>query len=82
VKAIKNTSNKYDYVYCPLSSNVSQKIKNMANGSNLAIYLILLTGVECLINKYTDEENIIIGFPTMQVGDKQGSILNEFLILK
>ncbi|PFL17626.1 non-ribosomal peptide synthetase, partial [Bacillus cereus] len=82
VKAIKNTSNKYDYVYSPLSSNVSQKIKTMANGSNLAIYLILLTGVECLINKYTDEENIIIGFPTMQVGDKQGSLLNEFLILK
>ncbi|KYG36478.1 hypothetical protein AZF08_26070 [Bacillus gaemokensis] len=82
VKTIKNTSNKYDYIYRPLSSDVSQKIKTMANGSNLAIYLILLTGVECLINKYTDEENIIVGFPTMQVGDKQGSLLNEFLILK
>ncbi|HEY2494992.1 MAG TPA: amino acid adenylation domain-containing protein [Paenibacillus sp.] len=75
-------NNQHNFVYRPLSSDVSQKIKSISKDSNMAIYTILLTGIKCLLHKYTSEKNIIIGIPTMEEKNSDLSLSNKFLILK
>lgn len=48
-----------------LSPEVSQRIMTMANHSEMAAYLILLAGIECLLYKYTDRASLILGIPTV-----------------
>ncbi len=46
-----------------ISEPVSQRMISLVKGSNMALFTILLTGVECLLYKYTRESNIIVGIP-------------------
>nr|WEY96124.1 amino acid adenylation domain-containing protein [Bacillus subtilis] len=66
-------------LYVSLPTELSQKIKSVANDSHIAVYIILLSGVECLLNKYTGNENIIIGMPAIK---QDIGVLNEILMLK
>ncbi|PQP81877.1 hypothetical protein C0Q44_19595 [Paenibacillus sp. PCH8] len=71
-----------NYIYKPLSADVSHKIKTMSRNTPMAIYTILLTGVQCLLYKYTNENKMIIGIPTMEERKNDLSLSNKVLILK
>ncbi|MEW9697560.1 amino acid adenylation domain-containing protein [Paenibacillus sp. SI8] len=75
-------TNNHHFIYKPLSFEVSQKIKSISKHSNMAIYALLLTGIHALLHKYTGENTIIIGTPTMEEKNSNLSLSNKFLILK
>ncbi|MCO4850630.1 non-ribosomal peptide synthase/polyketide synthase [Bacillus vallismortis] len=65
-----------------LSPEVSQRIMTMANHSEMAAYLILLAGVECLLYKYTDRTSLILGIPTISKQKSSQSAVNTIVLLK
>ncbi|MGN9865284.1 non-ribosomal peptide synthase/polyketide synthase [Bacillus swezeyi] len=65
-----------------LSPEVSQRMMTMANHSEMAIYLILLSGIECLLYKYTDRTNLILGIPTESKQKSSPSAVNTIIPLK
>ncbi|MDR0268154.1 non-ribosomal peptide synthetase [Paenibacillus sp.] len=72
----------HNFVNKPLSHDVSHKIKSIAKNAPMAIYAILLTGVKCLLYKYTSEKNMIVGMPTIEEKNNDLSLSNKFLLLK
>ncbi|WP_228469442.1 non-ribosomal peptide synthetase [Paenibacillus sp. JNUCC31] len=70
------------YIYKPLSAHVSHQIKSISKNAPMAIYTILLTGVTCLLYKYTNESKMIIGMPTLEEKNNELSLSNKYLILK
>jgi len=71
-----------EYIYRPLRSDISQRIMTMTNKSPMAIYLVLLVGIECLLYKYTGEDSIILGVPTIEEETDEDLRLNQVLLLK
>ncbi|SEL41109.1 non-ribosomal peptide synthetase [Paenibacillus sp. OK003] len=71
-----------NYIYKPLSADVSHKIKSMSRNAPMAIYTILLTGVQCLLYKYTNENKLLIGMRAMEEKNNDLSLSNKVLILK
>ncbi|WP_433581350.1 amino acid adenylation domain-containing protein [Paenibacillus amylolyticus] len=69
-------------IYKSLSADVSYKIKSMSRNAPMAIYTILLTGVQCLLYKYSNETKMIIGIPTMEEKNNDLSLSNKVLVLK
>ncbi|MBL3646987.1 non-ribosomal peptide synthase/polyketide synthase [Bacillus sp. RHFS10] len=65
-----------------LSPEVSQRIMTMANHSDMAAYLILLAGIECLLYKYTDRTSLILGIPTISKQKSSQSAVNTIVLLK
>ncbi|MFD4419572.1 condensation domain-containing protein, partial [Bacillus safensis] len=69
-----------DIINGMLSFENSQRVMELTNSSPMAIYIVMLSGVKCLLYKYTGNENIIVGMPSLQ--DKNLSSLNEILMIK
>ncbi|MCY8701099.1 non-ribosomal peptide synthase/polyketide synthase [Bacillus spizizenii] len=69
-------------IYRSLSPEVSQRILTMANHSEMATYLILLAGIECLLYKYTDRASTILGIPTVSKQKSSSSTVNTIVLLK
>ncbi|MCM3007886.1 amino acid adenylation domain-containing protein [Bacillus subtilis] len=67
-------------IYSSLSVECSQRVMTLTNQSPMAVYMILLAGVNCLLYKYTGNKNIIVGMPVLQ--SENQSLLNEILIVK
>ncbi|MCY7931339.1 non-ribosomal peptide synthetase, partial [Bacillus inaquosorum] len=65
-----------------LSPKVSQRIITMSNHSEMAAYLILLAGIECLLYKYTDRTGLILGIPTVSKQKSSQSAVNTIVLLK
>ncbi|MCY7909667.1 amino acid adenylation domain-containing protein [Bacillus inaquosorum] len=65
-----------------LSPKVSQRIITMSNHSEMAAYLILLAGIECLLYKYTDRTRLILGIPTVSKQKSSQSAVNTIVLLK
>ncbi|MEW9702928.1 amino acid adenylation domain-containing protein, partial [Paenibacillus sp. SI8] len=67
-------------VHVHLPTQVSQRLTSIANGSHLALFTLLLTGVHCLLYKYTNENKIILGIPAVRTAN--ASLTNEIILLK
>ncbi|WP_152381478.1 non-ribosomal peptide synthetase [Paenibacillus brasilensis] len=76
-----HSHNRKPYISCTFPSALSQRIMQVANKSNMAIYLLLLTGVNCLLHRYTGENNVIIGVPPSKE-KADHSHLNNVILLK
>ncbi|MCC5608946.1 amino acid adenylation domain-containing protein [Nostoc sp. CHAB 5834] len=50
-----------------LSQDLSAAIIKLSHNSDLSIYLVLLSALSILMNKYTDSKDIIIGSPVYQL---------------
>ncbi|MBU7314571.1 non-ribosomal peptide synthetase [Paenibacillus oleatilyticus] len=59
-----------------------EKIDKISNKSNIARYMILLSGVKYLLAKYTDEATVIVGMPTFAQQREHDGWLNQFVLLK
>lgn len=75
-------TNHDSFVKSTLPTPLSNRMTALANGSPLALYLILLTGVQCLLHKYTNDENLIIGMPILKKKNEVGHPINTTLVLK
>lgn len=46
-------------IHSSLSSDVSLRIMKMTNKSPMAVYMVLLVGIECLLYKYTGKRALL-----------------------
>ncbi|UUZ91997.1 condensation domain-containing protein [Paenibacillus sp. P25] len=65
-----------------LSSDVSQHIIQLSRGSHLAAYMILLSGIQCLLYKYTNERPILLGMPAVSKSNESAGLINPVVLLK
>ncbi|NEW09936.1 amino acid adenylation domain-containing protein, partial [Paenibacillus sp. SYP-B3998] len=65
-----------------LSADVSERIIQMSGGSHLAAYMILLTGVQCLLYKYTNEEHILVGMPAVRNPNRSWLPIDDIVVFK
>ncbi|TPG88815.1 amino acid adenylation domain-containing protein [Brevibacillus laterosporus] len=79
---ISRNTDSFHTVCTTLPPHISQRISSIAGGSSLAIFMILLAGVECLLHKYSNEENVIVGVPGIRTSDDAPPLSNQLLILK
>lgn len=75
-------TNRQNYMYKPLSVEVSNKIKSISRNNPMAMYTILLSGVQCLLYKYTHETQIIMGMRAMEEKNSDLALSNKVLLLK
>ena len=54
-----------------LSKELSKTIIRLAKGSYLSIYLLLLSAIGLLLQKYTDNHDVIVGSPIYKIGDRE-----------
>ncbi|MCP3774858.1 amino acid adenylation domain-containing protein [Paenibacillus sp. MZ04-78.2] len=66
----------------PLPAEISQRIMTMTGGSPIAVYLVLLVGVEFLLYKYTGEESLIVGMPTVEDETDESLRLDQVILIK
>ncbi|MVP02592.1 non-ribosomal peptide synthetase, partial [Paenibacillus lutrae] len=64
-----------------LSAEVAQRVIQMSKGSHLAAYMILLAGVQSLLYKYTNENNILLGMPIVRKANESKRPINQVVIL-
>ncbi|WP_268624671.1 non-ribosomal peptide synthetase [Paenibacillus alvei] len=64
-----------------LPTDLSDRMNTLANGSDIALYMIGLAGATCLLHHYTNRENVLVGMPTMDESDDDSSP-RDVLIMK
>lgn len=65
-------------VHRMLPIEISERINALANGSDMAVYMILLAGVKGLLYTYTRQESILVGMPAFAESAEE----NDFLVIK
>jgi hypothetical protein len=63
-----------------LSENLSEAIFKLTNRSYLSIYLVLLSALKILLNRYTGNDDVIVGSPVYKIGENEK--LNNFVTLR
>ncbi len=71
-----------NFIHSSLSSDVSLRIMSMTNKSPMAVYMVLLVGIECLLYKYTGEEGIVLGVPTFEDEIDESLRLDQVMLIK
>ncbi|GMX62344.1 plipastatin non-ribosomal peptide synthetase PpsE [Paenibacillus elgii] len=64
-----------------LPKELSDRIVRLANGSDMAFFMIVLAGVNGLLHAYTKRENVLVGIPASALNDENPPI-QDFLIIK
>ncbi|MCP3774857.1 amino acid adenylation domain-containing protein [Paenibacillus sp. MZ04-78.2] len=65
-----------------LSQAVSKRITDLANGSEMAVYLLVAAGMQCLLSHYTDRSSVIVGIPTTTKKKGSSSVINPIVPFK
>ncbi|SFF28488.1 amino acid adenylation domain-containing protein [Paenibacillus algorifonticola] len=65
-----------------LPQELSAKILSLANGSDMAVYLIVMAGVNGLLYTYTHQEHTIVGMPAYSEPDDGNLPTQDVLLIK
>lgn len=65
-----------------LPHSLAQSILTIAERSPMSIYAILLSGVQCLLHKYTGEDTIVLGIPTFPSFSDSPRPANDLVLTK
>ncbi|MCP4152082.1 MAG: AMP-binding protein, partial [bacterium] len=65
-------------LHMSITGKLATKIKEVGGNSNLIIHLILMAAVDCLLYKYTSENDILTGVPIYKQ-EKDASFVNTVL---
>ncbi|MFF2155109.1 amino acid adenylation domain-containing protein [Paenibacillus chitinolyticus] len=76
-----NSEEKPDVVSLTLPPVLSERILRLANGSDLAVFMIVLAGVNCLLHNYARRDNVIVGIPAA-TGPGEEPAIHDFLLIK
>ena len=66
---------------CKLPDDICGKLVSMSNGSDYALYMILLTGIRFVLGKYIDEQQATVVMPVFRQNKESESLLNSILPL-
>ncbi|NEW06407.1 amino acid adenylation domain-containing protein [Paenibacillus sp. SYP-B3998] len=78
----KVSTNDVSIINRTLPHHLSERINSLANGFDMAVFVILLTGVKCLLYTYTGRENTLVGIPAQTEFDDDNPPIHDFLIIK
>ncbi|GKS12639.1 plipastatin synthase subunit E [Paenibacillus chitinolyticus] len=76
-----NSEEKPDVVSFTLPPMLSERILRLANGSDLAFFMIMLAGVNCLLHTYARRDNVLVGIPA-ETGTGDEPAIHDFLLIK
>ncbi|MGX4586050.1 non-ribosomal peptide synthetase [Paenibacillus chitinolyticus] len=76
-----NFEKKPDVVSLTLPPMLSERILRLANGSDLAFFMIVLAGVNCLLHTYARRDNVLVGIPA-ETGPGDEPAIHDFLLIK
>ncbi|SEG74864.1 non-ribosomal peptide synthetase [Paenibacillus sp. UNC499MF] len=76
-----DSEEKPDVVSLTLPPELSGRILRLANGSDLAVFMIVLAGVNCLLHIYARRENVLVGIPA-DTGNGEEPAIHDFLLIK
>ncbi|MGQ3482132.1 AMP-binding protein, partial [Paenibacillus sp. TY11] len=65
-----------------LPSELSERIICLANGSDLALYMIVLAGVKSLLFKYTGRDQVLVGMPSYSADPDGTPPPHDILVVK
>ncbi|WP_088549649.1 non-ribosomal peptide synthetase [Paenibacillus aquistagni] len=65
-----------------LPSELSERIIRLANGSDLALYMIVLAGVKSLLFKYTGQDQVLVGMPSYSADPNGTPPPHDILVIK
>lgn len=65
-----------------LSNEIVNRVMQIGNRSELAIYIIVLTAVKSLLSIYNKQEDVVVGMPVSETADPAQERLNGFLPLR
>lgn len=65
-----------------LPSELSERIICLANGSDLALYMIVLAGVKSLLFKYTGRDQVLVGMPSYRADPDGTPPPHDILVIK
>ncbi|MBZ6453689.1 MAG: amino acid adenylation domain-containing protein, partial [Paenibacillus polymyxa] len=65
-----------------LPSEISERIICLANGSDLALYMIVLAGVKSLLFKYTRRDQVLVGMPSYSADPDGTPPPHDILVIK
>ncbi|MBR2679847.1 MAG: AMP-binding protein, partial [Exiguobacterium sp.] len=65
-----------------LPSELSERIIRLANGSDLAMYTIVLAGIKGLLFKYTAQNKVLVGMPSYNVNPDETPPPHDILVIK
>ncbi|WP_421726898.1 amino acid adenylation domain-containing protein [Bacillus velezensis] len=71
-----------DCIHSSLSADVSRRILTMTNQTPMAVYLVLLIGIESLLYKYTGEEGVITGVPSFEDETDEDLRSDQLMLIK
>ncbi|MEI2283388.1 amino acid adenylation domain-containing protein [Paenibacillus polysaccharolyticus] len=69
-------------IHRTLPSELSERIIGLANGSDLAIYMVALAGVKGLLFKYTGQGQVLVGMPFYHAEAHEMPTSHEILVIK
>lgn len=73
--------NKVDTIKFSFSDYLNSKLIRMSNGADSRLFMILLAGLNLLLDKYTGNGNVTVGAPIFKQ-EKDGQFINTVLALK
>lgn len=65
-----------------LPSELSERIIRLANGSDLALYMIVLAGVKSLLFRYTGQDQVLVGMPSYSADPDVTQPSHDILVIK
>ncbi|WP_434753191.1 amino acid adenylation domain-containing protein [Paenibacillus amylolyticus] len=64
------------------SEKAAQRVLQMSKGAPLAVFMILLAGVQSLLHRYTGTSDILVGMPVVRKKAEERRSVNHTVILK
>ncbi|MBD0378730.1 non-ribosomal peptide synthetase [Paenibacillus sedimenti] len=61
---------------------LSQKLQTIANKSDFALFMILLSGIKYLLHRYASQSEITVGMPVFKQNKQNAVLVNSLLLLK
>ncbi|MGO4532519.1 amino acid adenylation domain-containing protein [Paenibacillus sp. 2TAF8] len=65
-----------------ISEKAAQRVLQMSKGAPLAVFMILLAGVQSLLHRYTGTSDILVGMPVVRKKAEERRSVNHTVILK
>lgn len=69
------------YLNIGIEADLSGRLWKFSKGSDMSLYLILLTGLKCLLYRYAGNEDVIVGSPLYAPNCTERTI-NEFVAIR
>ncbi|WP_366295641.1 amino acid adenylation domain-containing protein [Paenibacillus sp. AN1007] len=65
-----------------LNSKLTQRLQTVSRGSEHAMFILLLSGISCLLHRYTGKTDVTFGVPIIANPDEERASLNTLMLIR